>query len=111
MNLLMLPWLFVWKVQRGLAKLKRRFRSAGQGDAEVALPYFPQTYEKLAPALRSGGWQLSSSQSLRVSFLRTFIHERLAGRRLLRFVVALEERFPRFMGRYGEYPMFTLKKT
>lgn len=45
-----------------------------------------------------------------VSFLRTFIHPRLAGRGLLRLLYWLEERFPRFLGRNGQYPLIVIRK-
>lgn len=43
-----------------------------------------------------------------VKFLRTFIHPRLAGRGLLRLLYWLEERFPRFLGRNGQYPLIVI---
>jgi SAM-dependent methyltransferase len=45
-----------------------------------------------------------------VKFLRTFIHPRLAGGGLLRLLYGLEERFPRFLGRNGQYPLIVLRK-
>ncbi len=49
-------------------------------------------------------------RSLSTLFLRTLIHRRLGGRQFLRLVYALEERFPRFFGRYGEYPLVVIRK-
>jgi ubiquinone/menaquinone biosynthesis C-methylase UbiE len=49
-------------------------------------------------------------RSVSTPFLRTFVHRRLAGRWLLRLVYRLEEWFPHFMGRYGQYPLIVLKK-
>lgn len=45
-----------------------------------------------------------------VQFLRTFIHPRLAGGGLLRLLYWLEERFPRFLGRNGQYPLIVMRK-
>ena len=45
-----------------------------------------------------------------VQFLRTFIHLRLAGRGLLRLLYWLEERFPGFLGRNGQYPLIVIRK-
>jgi len=45
-----------------------------------------------------------------VKFLRTFIHPRLAGRGLLRLLYWLEERFPRALGRNGQYPLIVIRK-
>ncbi len=49
-------------------------------------------------------------RSVNVRFLRAFIHERLAGKAILRIIYALEERFPHFMGKYGQYPLIELRK-
>jgi SAM-dependent methyltransferase len=50
-------------------------------------------------------------RSVSVRFLRTFIHERRGGRRLLRFLFWLEERFPHFFGKYGQYPLIEIRKS
>ena len=49
-------------------------------------------------------------RSLSVRFLRTFIHERFAGRFILRLIYRCEERFPHFLGKYGQYPLIELRK-
>ena len=49
-------------------------------------------------------------RSLSVRFLRTFIHERFAGRWLLKILYWKEERFPHFLGKYGQYPLIALSK-
>jgi len=54
--------------------------------------------------------QIFCWRSVNVRFLRAFIHPRLAGKALLRLVYWFEERFPRFLGKYGQYPMIVLAK-
>ena len=49
-------------------------------------------------------------RSLSVSLLRTFVHERYAGRLILKVIYALEELFPHFLGKYGQYPLLVLVK-
>ncbi len=49
-------------------------------------------------------------RSVNVRFMRAFIHDRLAGRALLRFLFWLEERLPRLMGEHGAYPLIVLRK-
>jgi ubiquinone/menaquinone biosynthesis C-methylase UbiE len=49
-------------------------------------------------------------RSVSVSFLRTFIHQRSAGRLILRAIYALEELFPHFFGKNGQYPLIVLTK-
>lgn len=50
-------------------------------------------------------------RSVSVSFLRIFIRERLAGKWLLKLIYALEELFPHFFGKYGQYPLIVLEKS
>jgi SAM-dependent methyltransferase len=49
-------------------------------------------------------------RSVSVRFLRTFIHPRFAGRFLLNLIYWFEERFPHFLGKYGQYPLIELVK-
>lgn len=49
-------------------------------------------------------------RSVSVRFLRAVIHERLLGRFWLRLLYALEERFPRYFGEKGQYPLIILRK-
>jgi SAM-dependent methyltransferase len=49
-------------------------------------------------------------RSVSVRFLRTFIHDGKGGRQLLRLLAWLEERFPRFFGEKGVYPLIVIKK-
>jgi SAM-dependent methyltransferase len=49
-------------------------------------------------------------RSVSVRFLRTFIHERFAGKFLLKLIYALEDLFPHFLGMYGQYPLVEMGK-
>ncbi len=49
-------------------------------------------------------------RSVSVRFLRTFIHDGKGGRALLRLLAWLEERFPRFFGEVGQYPLIVIRK-
>ncbi|RPI29458.1 MAG: class I SAM-dependent methyltransferase [Chloroflexota bacterium] len=49
-------------------------------------------------------------RSAGVRFLRTFFHERWGGRGLLRLLFWLEDRFPRFFGENGQYPLIVIRK-
>jgi len=49
-------------------------------------------------------------RSVNVRFLRTFIHERAAGKSLLRLLFWVEERFPHFLGKVGQYPLIVVHK-
>jgi hypothetical protein len=49
-------------------------------------------------------------RSVSVRFLRAVIHRASGGRIWLRLVYWLEERFPRFMGEKGQYPLIVIRK-
>jgi SAM-dependent methyltransferase len=49
-------------------------------------------------------------RSVSVRFLRAYIHPWLGGRWLLRQLYWLEERFPHFFGKYGQYPLIVIRK-
>jgi SAM-dependent methyltransferase len=49
-------------------------------------------------------------RSVSVKFLRHYVFERLGGRAFLRILYRLEERFPRFFGKYGQYPLVVIRK-
>ncbi len=49
-------------------------------------------------------------RSLSPRFMRWFVRPQLGGRAFLRFVFWLEERFPRFFGENGQYPLIVIRK-
>ncbi|PWB50249.1 MAG: hypothetical protein C3F13_17435 [Anaerolineales bacterium] len=49
-------------------------------------------------------------RSVNVRFLRTFIHAKSGGKTWLRLIYWLEEVFPHFLGRNGQYPLVELRK-
>lgn len=49
-------------------------------------------------------------RSVSVRFMRALIHPRLGGKFLLGLLFWLEERFPRFFGKYGQYPLIIIRK-
>lgn len=49
-------------------------------------------------------------RSASVHFLKNYIFENRGGRALLRLLFALEERFPRFFGENGTYPLIVIRK-
>ncbi len=50
-------------------------------------------------------------RSVNVRFLRAAIHSGLGGRYVLRLLFWLEERFPRWFGEKGQYPLIIIKRT
>ena len=49
-------------------------------------------------------------RSISVKDMRTFIHEGWGGRGILRGLYWLEERFPHWFGKNGQYPLVVLRK-
>jgi hypothetical protein len=49
-------------------------------------------------------------RSITVRFMRALIHPWLGGRFWLRLIYNLEERFPRYFGEYGKYPLIIIRK-
>ncbi len=49
-------------------------------------------------------------RSVSVRFLRAVVHQATGGRIFLRFIYWLENRFPRFMGEKGQYPLVVIRK-
>lgn len=49
-------------------------------------------------------------RSASVRFLRTFIHQALGGKQILRWLYNMEEKYPRFFGENGQYPLIVIKK-
>jgi len=49
-------------------------------------------------------------RGISVKHMRTFFHQGLGGRTLLRLLFWFEERFPRFFGEKGQYPLVIIEK-
>jgi SAM-dependent methyltransferase len=49
-------------------------------------------------------------RSLSPRFMRWFVRPQLGGRAFLKLVFWLEERFPRFFGEHGQYPLIVIRK-
>lgn len=62
---------------------------------------------KLSPHMKIEIWVW---RSVNVRWLRAVIHTALGGKLWLRLLYALEERFPRYYGEKGQYPLIVLHK-
>jgi len=93
---------------------KRRSREAQTGRSGVAtltLHSHAHPYawyrDEVQPMFHAA---LTCWRSLSTAVMKRLIHDRLGGKRLLAWVCGLEERYPRFFGRHGQYPMFLFHK-
>ena len=50
-------------------------------------------------------WRSASTLSL-----RTFVHEKYGGRAILKWLFRMEEKYPKFFGEHGQYPVIVFKK-
>lgn len=100
------------RTRRRLAGSKRQ-RNAGKGAQAKEKGTYVQKYnaawlknelEGVVPI------QILVWRSASVRSLRTFIHEKLGGRQLLRWLYLLEEKYPRFFGENGQYPLIVINK-
>jgi SAM-dependent methyltransferase len=88
-------------------------KRASPGSPVDAVPLFGHSYDfrwyrkNVERRYRSS---LASWRSVSVPFLQRFVHERALGRPLLALLYSLESRFPRWFGRYGQYPVFVFTK-
>lgn len=55
-------------------------------------------------------YEIFTWRSVNVRFLRAVIHEVTGGRLWLRLLFGLEERFPRYFGEKGQYPLIVIRK-
>lgn len=55
-------------------------------------------------------FEILAWRSLSPRFMRWFVRPQFGGKLYLRFVYRLEERFPRFFGENGQYPLIVIKK-
>jgi ubiquinone/menaquinone biosynthesis C-methylase UbiE len=55
--------------------------------------------------------EINCWRSASTRLLRTFIHPRLGGAAILRWLYRLEDKFPRFFGENGQYPLIVIRKS
>ena len=64
----------------------------------------------LKQEIRDLQFEIRPWRSLSTVFLKSFVRSRLGGKSFLRIVFWLEERFPRFFGENGQYPLIVIGK-
>jgi len=111
---------------RAMESLQRRFRPRAGSQQVDPQPAGPQGAAPERPAGTfvhkiNAAWleqafsgrmdlEIRCWRSVSVRFLRAVVHASLAGRLWLRCLYALEDRFPRFMGVNGQYPLIVIRK-
>lgn len=107
MRLFQAPFLLARAIGAVLRKL--RPGPAGPSDAAPDLYFHPHSQRWFLGRSWGFPYEIAVWRSVSVLFLQRYVRGE-AGRRLLRWVYRLEERFPRLLGTIGEYPLIVLQK-
>lgn len=118
MNLAMLPAKLIargpqkaWKLWNAFFKgLRPKPLDALPEPKELILYYHPHNYAWFTQQAWPFQYRILSWRSINLDFLRAFIHEYCFGRWILDRIYALEEQFPAWFGRHGQYPLIVLSK-
>jgi ubiquinone/menaquinone biosynthesis C-methylase UbiE/uncharacterized protein YbaR (Trm112 family) len=106
MNLTLFPLVLI----RGVRRLLRRVAWKRAGMPEPKLYAYMHDYGWFV----GPGWRFDldivSWRSLSHHFSKVYIHPWLFGRQILKVFTWLEDRWPRLMGRLGQYPMLIIRK-
>lgn len=116
MRLMRLPIQAAFAALRVSRRLRRRKEvvdreASPSGEARAATFTCQMPYRQFRRAVGAvPGLDFLVWRSVSTSFLRAFVHRRLGGATLLRLVYGLEERFPRLLGRFGQYAMIVFSR-
>lgn len=97
---------------RAQAALRSRIKAGNRADdpTDRALYFEPHDHKWFTGRNWEFDYRVSVWRTVSVSVLKIYAHERLAGRRLLRALYRLEERYPHVFGRVGQYPLIAIEK-
>lgn len=99
MNIFLLPFKLV---KRAIDKLQNK---------EAALYFYAHPYRWFKNHLNAQyATELYVWRSVNVPFLKIYIHRWFLGKIFLKAIYQLEEKFPKWMGRWGAYPLFVTQK-
>lgn len=105
------PAISLGRMLSGRERKERKRDRTAEREQEVTFVQ-KMTPQRLRSAINGRvPYQLFPWRSLSPRFMQWFVREGRAGRTLLRFVFWLEDRFPGFFGRHGQYPMIVIAKT
>jgi SAM-dependent methyltransferase len=103
----------------GRGKPKKKSKAAGgqtaskrRGDGTPKGTYVHKSNAEWLRAELEGvlPFEIYPWRSVGTSFTRALISDKAGGRQILRFIYWLEDRFPRFFGEEGKYPIIAFKK-
>ena len=104
------PFIMLGRFFTGRSAKKKKDWSAEEDQAgtfvEKMTPRWLKKELKDAPV----SYQIHPWRSLSPRFMRWFVRPQFGGKGYLRLIFWLEERFPRFFGENGQYPLIVIKK-
>ena len=107
-SLLMNMTLFPFKLFNLIVKLIRKpFKN---NPLRNELYYQPHNYRWLKRQNWEFNFKIFVWRSVFVEFQKRYIHAGFGGNQILAFLYYLEEKFPRFFGQYGAYPIIVIDK-
>ncbi len=89
---------------------KSRKKILAQGSSPEPPYYYAHDQKYFENNLTGIEYQIVVWRSVAVAFMRTYIHPRLFGAAIMRWIYRLEEKNPLLFGRIGQYPLFVIKK-
>ncbi len=105
MNLLNLPAVLT-KPIRDLIRLGTK----SPASSAPPLYFRPHSFDWFKSQTWSFDYEIAVWRSVSVTFLKTYIHASLLGRKILQCVYCVEEQFPRLSGLFGQYPILLIRK-
>lgn len=108
---LMQVLLFPFQVCKLLLKPARKFLRRRRPQAGLGLYFHAHRRHWLEQKLRPRfPYEILVWRSVSVAFLKIFVHQRLGGERLLSWIYRFEEKYPRFCGKIGQYPLIVFAR-
>jgi ubiquinone/menaquinone biosynthesis C-methylase UbiE len=107
MNLTIGPLRLVYQL---LKWFRQRFSSRKRNEDEPSLYFHAYSWRWFLEQNWGFDLEIYSWRSLNQSFMRYFIHPFLFGKQILEIFFWLEKRFPKTMGRIGQYPLIIFHK-
>lgn len=101
------PVLATYKLLKKEKRTERPFTSAERPDLFVQQQNHDWFAREISKRFNA---RLTVYSAISRSFSNTFIRRKAFGRQLTDFIFFLENTFPRFMGRWGQYPVFIIRK-
>jgi SAM-dependent methyltransferase len=102
----LVDWLDILRGRRSAKKDAPKATAAPTGTFinKTNAPWLVEQLKDVVP------FEIFCWRSVSTRFTRSLIFNKLAGRAILRFIYWLEERFPRWFGENGQYPLVVIRK-